>query len=261
MTEPLQYNPEILEKTVAQGATRAELELFITQCQRTGLDPYARQINLMLRRSKDKDGNWTQKATIMVSIDGARLVAARTGLYNGSHQEWCDQDGLWKDVWLAETPPAAARTTVLRGPAKFSGIALWREYGATASGPLWRAMPAHMLSKCSEMLGLRKAFPAELSGLYSTDEMAQAADQIPTAEAPPPAPATPAPSQNGNAPIQTIAQFTDHMRSLYPDTFNTQTEVISALKSVGVTAWPRKITSVTIQNLQDKLADIIRNQE
>lgn len=169
---------DLIKRTIAVGASNDELALFAAQCRRTGLDPFSRQINFVMRRSKSPNGDWSQKATIMVSIDGARLMAARTGLYNGSQTWWCGDDANWLDVWMAERPPTASKVTVWRGQGQFTGIALWREYGAPAQGPVWRSMPAHMLAKCAEMLALRKAFPAELSGLYSADEMAQSEGQV-----------------------------------------------------------------------------------
>lgn len=183
---------EIIRSTVASKTSPNQFKLFIQVCKYSGLNPFAKQIYAVVRGSD---------MTIQTGIDGYRILAERSGKYAGQiGPEWCGEDGEWKDVWLSDKPPVASRIGVLRRDFEkpIWGVARYKSYEQSAS-PLWRKMPEVMLAKCAESLALRKAFPAEMSGIYTTEEMAQAdgPEVSPTMNVE--STATPAPSANERA--------------------------------------------------------------
>ena len=158
-------------------APRSTVVAFLNHCARTGLDPIARQIYAI-----ERGGKWT----ITVSIDGFRLIAQRSREYAGQTPiEWTADGVTWHDVWLSEAPPAAARVGVYRkgfeGP--LFAVARWASYAVMVPdwqngqkvgeklSPMWERMPDLMLGKVAEALALRRAFPMELSGLYTEEEL------------------------------------------------------------------------------------------
>src|ERR1700743_2658465 len=162
---------ELIKRTIAVGTTNDELQLFLYASKKTGLDPLTRQIYAVKR--------WNQAAgrevmTVQTGIDGYRLIADRTGKLAGiSDYAYDSEEG--------KNPNKASVTVkkLLEGGviAEFTATARWSEYVQLKNGKpttMWEKMPYLMLGKCAEALALRKAFPADLSGVYTAEEMSQA---------------------------------------------------------------------------------------
>jgi hypothetical protein len=151
--------------------TEREVDQFLFECALYRLEPLAGQIY----------ASWSDHVLKAVAtIDGLRLRASRSEFYDGqSDPEWCGADGVWRDFWSGDEHPVAARVRVyikgIRVP--ISGVANWSDFAPTSPvgpGAFWsesEGMPVHMLSIRAEALALRKAFPAELSGLYTVEEL------------------------------------------------------------------------------------------
>lgn len=168
-------------------APRAVLARFRHTAERTGLDPLARQLYCIPRLGKGGI-EWT----IQTAIDGFRVVAQRSGQYAGqTPKQWLTADGQWVDVWIKEihgqrdgngkvlagAHPLAARAGILRHDfvEPLYAVATWDEYVQTKSNgsitQMWAQRGPGQLAKCAEALGLRAAFPQDLSGIYTVDEV------------------------------------------------------------------------------------------
>ena len=157
------------EATVRMFAPAGITAAFIQACSRTGLDPTAKQIYAALI-----GGKWT----ILTGVDGFRVVAQRTGHYQGQTPIQWTADGVkWVDAWLPELQdgkkgdkPAAARVGILRRgfSEPLYQVVTWAEFGKDTGQ--WRNIPAHMLGIRAETHALRRAFPNDLSGLYTPED-------------------------------------------------------------------------------------------
>ncbi len=141
-----------LKQTVAQGATDAEFSMFRELCNASGLNPFKREVWFI------KAGN---RAQIMTGINGFLAIANKNPNY----------DGMEIDVEVSGGKPVKAIAKVYRKDRRFPsvGIALMSEYGKDTG--TWKAMPSHMLMKCAKAIALREAFPQEMNGLYTEEEM------------------------------------------------------------------------------------------
>lgn len=154
-----------IKNMYCKGCTDDEFKVFLYTCERTGLDPFAKQVYAIKRG---------QAMTIQTSIDGYRLVAERTGRYCPGQKPTYEYD---KNGKLLSATAYVKKLTqdgtwhVVEAEAAFSEY--MQAYNGKPSG-LWEKMPRVMLAKCAEALAIRKCFPAELAGVYTKDEMEQA---------------------------------------------------------------------------------------
>jgi len=236
---PRLYIDLLKEQVMRHEGTDAHLLYFMYVCKKVGLDPLAKQIYAVFRRDSRTN---TMVMTIQAGIDGFRLVAQRS-------REYAGQDDI---RYLPEDEstqyPTKATCTVYRmigeNKVAFTASARWSEYCVkNYNGEpqnLWKKMPYLMLGKCAEALALRKAFPNELSGIYTTEEMAQTANPDTPAIVPPkpqPMPSIPTQVIPVEQPTPQVAQA---VKPQHYDTYNGPSTPVE----IGSPA-PKAVTPVT----------------
>lgn len=144
----------LLLATVAKGATEAEFEMFLEFCKSTGLNPFKKEIWFI------KTGQGVQ---MMTGINGFLTIANNHPQFDGMTVKIDEQDGKL----------VSATCTVYRKDRKYPSEATvyYSEYAKNS--PIWRTMPRMMLQKVAKSVALREAFPQELNGMYTQEEMPQ----------------------------------------------------------------------------------------
>lgn len=173
----------VIREVIAPGLDDAQLLFFAQVCRVTGLNPIANQIVPILRNQREQvNGRWetTKKLTIQTTIHGLRLIADRTRCYAPGHKATFEVDAAGNLI------SATAYVKKYAGGVwhEVEDTAYWDEYaqfkdeyqnnqktGQRTPSALWGSKPRVMLSKCAESLALRRAFPAEMAGIYTDDEM------------------------------------------------------------------------------------------
>lgn len=152
---------ELIKKQLCKNITDDELHFFAAVCKKTGLDPFMKQIYAVKRGDQ---------MTIQTSIDGYRLIAERTGRYAPGRES----THVYKGDKLFSSTSYVKKQTKDGTWHEVSVTCLFDEYKPNYKSQFWDTKPTVMLDKCAESLALRKAFPNELSGLYTSEEMDQA---------------------------------------------------------------------------------------
>jgi phage recombination protein Bet len=199
-----EHQVAILRQIGLEDANQGDLDLFFHVCRTTGLDPFRKQIYMIGRNTKvvewidddrvqggrRKQERWVTKYTIQTGIDGFRRNGREAAKAYGDTLKfegpyWCGEDGEWREVWPAGTPPVAAKYTVIRNGEPFSAVVHYDEFVQTnpvyeGSGQnrkkvgdepnsMWAKMPRNQTAKCAEAMAYRRAYPDDFSGLILED--------------------------------------------------------------------------------------------
>lgn len=166
-------------------ASDGDLDMLAAFSDRTGLDPFVKEVYLVGRRTKTggyrgEPERWETKWTVQTGIDGFRKVTHRVGEAKGLPVQigrpiYYDNEGNQRKIWLKQWGfPAAAEVEISIGDSTGVGVATWDEFVQTKKGgdpnSMWEKMGPTMLAKCAEAQAHRRVTPLT-AGMYVPEEM------------------------------------------------------------------------------------------
>jgi phage recombination protein Bet len=160
------------------GAAGESVLMVWDYCVARKLDPLKKPCHIVPMEVKDaKTGSYIWRDVVMPGIYEYRTTAQRTGEYLGHSEPQYGPVGDYKGVmapeWCSMTVYRWNPLSKLR--AEFPVKVEFKEIVATKRGgdvnARWSKAPKQMLTKCTEAAGLREAFPDELGGTHTVEEM------------------------------------------------------------------------------------------
>jgi phage recombination protein Bet len=188
----------LIASTVAEGASRAQLFMFLELAARYDLDPFAKEIWCAVPKAVDGSPR-RDKVMIMVGRDGFLKIAQRHPDYKGMDSDVVREgddfaverleDGrrLITHKYGRERGKAIAAYAVVlregRTPTYFHAAIEDFRPASPNSNTQWAKGPGPMILKCAEASALRRAF--SISGIVAEEEVArdlEAGQAIPVPE-------------------------------------------------------------------------------
>jgi phage recombination protein Bet len=175
-----------LKSSLYPGASSASVLMVIDYCAARKLDPLKRPCHIVPIEVKVGD-KYEWREIVMQGIYELRTTAQRTGQYLGhSVPEYgpiTTLKGVTAPEWCAITF-YRAHPSIEGDRIEFPITTFFREVVATnregKPNARWSRAPVQMLTKCCEAAGLREAFPDEIGGEHTAEEMeGQRAPDVP----------------------------------------------------------------------------------
>ena len=165
-----------LQNSVFPGAKDESILLAVDYCKARKLDILKKPCHIVPMSVTDaKTGNKNWRDVIMPGIYEQRITAFRTGQMAGQDEPVFGNTVTFRGI----EAPEWCRVTVYRfinnERCAFSHTEYFSEACATTKegkpNSMWSKRPRGQLAKCAEAGALRKAFPDELGGVITADEV------------------------------------------------------------------------------------------
>lgn len=169
-----------LRATVASGLSDEEFLLFVHHCKGTGLNPFKKEVWATKGQGyTNKRGEWVEgKLQIMTGINGFVEIANNNPMFDGYQTGFLDKAGNYRTLAYPTNDFIGAWCKVYRKDRKMpaEAVAMLSEYDQSLDNNysqrgIWRIKKRIMIEKCAMSLALRKAFPQQLNGIYTQEEM------------------------------------------------------------------------------------------